>query len=512
MVPTVYMELDEMPQTANGKTDLRNLPEPVLITEYVAPENDIEAFFANLFAEILGLDKVSATDNFFEIGGTSLLVTKITMEALNRNYNLSYGDVFSNPTPRALSEFILSDKSVEKKSELTYDYSEINKLLSKNNLESLLNGEIQDSLGNVLLTGATGFLGIHVLRELLENETGDIYCFIRSNKVLSGAERLKSLLFYYFSNEYEDSFDEGLHVIEGDITNFEDFEKLIPEKIDTVINCAANVKHFSSGTDIEDINLGGVVNGLKFAKLKNAKYVQVSTYSIAGESIDNYPPVDVKFTERDLFIGQAVNNQYLSSKFLAERAVLEAAVNDDLDVKIMRVGNLMARSSDSEFQINFESNGFINRLKAFVTIGQMPYSMMMNNVEFSPIDTTAKAIVELSKTPKACTVFHPYDYHSISFGDIIDIIKPLGLKINLVEDKDYENALDDALADKTKQDGVSGLITSIGSGKVKKIWLPVDNTYTVQALYRLGVKWPFISEEYVYNFIKFLDDLDFFSV
>ena len=43
MVPTVYMELDEMPQTLNGKTDFRNLPEPVLITEYVAPENDIEA-------------------------------------------------------------------------------------------------------------------------------------------------------------------------------------------------------------------------------------------------------------------------------------------------------------------------------------------------------------------------------------------------------------------------------------------------------------------------------------
>ena len=42
MVPTVYMELDDMPQTLNGKTDLRNLPDPVLITEYVAPENEIE--------------------------------------------------------------------------------------------------------------------------------------------------------------------------------------------------------------------------------------------------------------------------------------------------------------------------------------------------------------------------------------------------------------------------------------------------------------------------------------
>ena len=512
MVPTVYMELDEMPQTANGKTDLRNLPEPVLITEYVAPENDIEAFFANLFAEILNLDKVSATDNFFEIGGTSLLVTKITMEALNRNYNLSYGDVFSNPSPRALSEFILSDESVEKKSEISYDYSEINALLKKNNLETIINGDIQDSLGNILLTGATGFLGIHVLREILENESGDVYCFIRSNRVLSGEERLKSLLFYYFSDEYAELFGERLKIIEGDITSFEDFEKLMPEKIDTVINCAANVKHFSSGTDIEDINLGGVINGLKFAKMKNAKYVQVSTYSIAGESINNYPPVDVKFTENDLYIGQAVDNQYLSSKFLAERAVLEAAVNDDLDVKIMRVGNLMARSSDSEFQINFETNGFINRLKAFVTIGKMPYSMLMNNVEFSPIDITAKAIVNLSKTPKECTVFHPYDYHSVCFGDIIDIIKPLGLDIEPAEENDYENALDEALADKSKQDGVSGLITSIGSGKVKKIWMPVDNAYTIQALYRLGIKWPFVSEEYIYNFVKYLDDLDFFSV
>lgn len=512
MVPTVYMELDEMPQTANGKTDLRNLPEPVLITEYVAPENDIEAFFTNLFGEILGLDEVSATDNFFEIGGTSLLVTKITMEALNRNYNLNYGDVFSNPTPRALAELVLSDQSEEKKAELSYDYSDIDSLLKKNTLENLLDGEIQDSLGNILLTGATGFLGIHVLREILENETGDVYCFIRSNKVLSGEERLKSLLFYYFSNEYEELFNERLHIIEGDITNFEDFEKLINVNIDTIVNCAANVKHFSSGTDIEDINLGGVVNGLKFAKMKNAKYVQVSTYSIAGESINNYPPVDVPFTEQDLFIGQAVDNQYLNSKFLAERAVLEAAVENDLDVKIMRVGNLMARSSDSEFQINFESNGFINRLKAFVTIGKMSYSMIMGNVEFSPIDVTAKAIISLSKTPKDCTVFHPYDYHSISFGDIIEIIKPLGLNIEYVEEDEYQKALDDALADKSKQEGVSGLITSIGSGKVKKIWLPVSNDYTVQALYRLGIKWPYVSEEYVYNFVKYLDDLDFFSI
>ena len=80
------------------------------------------------------------------------------------------------------------------------------------------------------------------------------------------------------------------------------------------------------------------------------------------------------------------------------------------------------------------------------------------------------------------------------------------------EDDEYENVLDEALADKSKQEGVSGLITSIGSGKFKKEWVPVENNYTTQVLYRLGINWPLISEEYIYTFVKYLNDLDFFSL
>ena len=512
MVPTVYMELDEMPQTLNGKTDLKNLPEPVLVTEYIAPENEVEAFFANTFAEILDLDNVSVTDSFFEIGGTSLLVTKITLAALERDYEVNYGDVFKNPTPRMLADFILEESGSETSDESRYDYSKINALLKKNNLQSFADGELDEDLGTVLLTGATGFLGIHVLRELIESESGDIYCFVRSRGSLTGEDRLKSLLFFYFADNYEELFNERLFVVEGDITDFADFEKLIPFNIDTVINCAANVKHFSSGTDIEDINLGGVINGLKFAKMKGAKYVQVSTYSVAGESIDNFPPMDVNYTETDLFIGQGMDNQYISSKFLAERAVLEAAVEDDVKVKVIRVGNLMARSSDSEFQINFESNGFINRLKAFVTIGKVPYSKLSENVEFSPIDTTAKSIVELSKTPDDCRVFHAYNPQNVTFADIVRIIRDIGLIIDPVEEDEYHIALEEALTDKSKQDGIRGILTSIGEGQVKKEWVPVENRYTMQILYRLGVNWDLISEEYIYYFVKYLNELGFFDI
>ena len=513
MVPTVYMELDEMPQTLNGKTDFRNLPEPVLITEYVAPENDIEAFFADAFADILDLDKVGVTDNFFEIGGTSLLVTKITLAALNKGYDISYADVFDNPTPRKLTKFILTDEDseIELSEESTYDYSKINELLKENTLENFIKSESDNDLGDILLTGATGFLGIHILRELLENNAGNIYCLVRSKSNISAEERLKFLLYYYFSNNYEELFNDRIHIIDGDITRYEDFEKLSSYRIDTIFNCAANVKHFSSGTDIEDINYGGVLNGLKFAKLKNSKFVQISTYSVAGESVNNFPPEDYLFNERDLYIGQGTENQYVRSKFLAERAILESAIEDNLSVKIMRVGNLMARSDDGEFQINFISNGFVNRLKAFVTLGKMPYSLLSSVDELSPIDVTAKSIVELSKTPKECVVFHPYQHHTICFGDIIDIIKPLGLEIEAVEEDIYDECLNQAFNDKDKQDGISGLITSAGGGTMKKVWIGTENDYTIQVLYRLGVKWPIISEEYIYNFIEYLNDLAFFE-
>ena len=511
MVPTVFMQLDEIPQTPNGKTDIKKLPEPEINTEYIAPENDIEAFFANSFKNILELDKVGVTDNFFEIGGNSLLVTKITIEAINNGYNISYGNVFDNPTPRELAQFIQSDNKTTENKEENYDYTLINSLLNKNNINSFINGEKEEKLGNVLLTGATGFLGIHILKELIENETGDIYCLVRSKGMLTAKKRLQSLLFYYFAEDFEKIFDNRLHIIEGDITSYEDFKKLTPFPINTIINSAANVKHFSSGTDIEDINLGGVINGLKFAKTKDAKYVQVSTVSVAGESVNNYPPIDRIFTEQDLYIGQRVDNQYLNSKFLAERYVLEAAAEDNLNVKIMRVGNLMARSSDSEFQINFNSNGFINRLKSFVTLGKFPYSLLNNNIEFSQIDITAKSIIKLSKTPKECLIFHPCNNHKVSFSDIIDILKDLGFNIDVVGEKEYNNALEEVMKDESKQEGLSGFITSIGSGQVKKVWVKEENNYTMQVSYLLGVKWPLISEEYIYMFIKYLKDLNFFN-
>ncbi|MBQ1616671.1 MAG: non-ribosomal peptide synthetase, partial [Ruminococcus sp.] len=145
MVPTAYLQMNEMPITANGKTDVKKLPEPVPVSlgEYVAPANKTEEFFCESFKKVLKLDKVGATDDFFEIGGTSLIVTSVVLDASENGFEITYGDVFKYTTPRALAE-LFKDGEVNDTNKLfdfdDYDYTKINDVLAKNTVEAFREG------------------------------------------------------------------------------------------------------------------------------------------------------------------------------------------------------------------------------------------------------------------------------------------------------------------------------------------------------------------------------------
>ena len=136
-------------------------------------------------------------------------------------------------------------------------------------------------------------------------------------------------------------------------------------KIDTVFNCAAVVKHFSEGTEIEDVNVGGVQRCVDFCVATGAKLVHISTASTRGLNVNSSMEPGYVFTEQQLYGGQYLGNQYTHSKFLAERVVLQAVAENGLVAKVIRVGNLSARSTDGEFQINFSTNAFMGRIKVY---------------------------------------------------------------------------------------------------------------------------------------------------
>ncbi|MDF9413134.1 amino acid adenylation domain-containing protein, partial [Brevibacillus laterosporus] len=115
MVPTYFVELEQIPFTSNGKVNKRALPEPEgqMTSVYVAPETETEAKVAALFQEILGVERVGTQDMFFELGGHSL---KAMMLVLRMNKELGIEvplkEVFAHPTVKELAATIdLLDRS-----------------------------------------------------------------------------------------------------------------------------------------------------------------------------------------------------------------------------------------------------------------------------------------------------------------------------------------------------------------------------------------------------------------
>ncbi|TGU70129.1 hypothetical protein EN829_065865, partial [Mesorhizobium sp. M00.F.Ca.ET.186.01.1.1] len=108
MVPASYTWLPAIPLNVNGKVDRKALPAPdwgQITAAYVAPRNPLEEMIANVFAEVLAVEKVGIDDNFFELGGHSLLATQ-TVSRLREivGVELQLRTLFEHPTVAGLGE------------------------------------------------------------------------------------------------------------------------------------------------------------------------------------------------------------------------------------------------------------------------------------------------------------------------------------------------------------------------------------------------------------------------
>ena len=534
MVPAVIMQIDKIPLTVNMKVDKKALPKPERkAAEYVAPANKVEEDFCNIFSTVLGMGSVSAEADFFEIGGSSILAMKVVIAAEKAGYSIVYNDVFTYTTPRAMAEFLGAGpegcETAEKGTAMAvtadgtwtppvcgadgYDYTDIHELLSRNTLEAFRQGELH-TIGDVLLTGATGYLGSHVLHELLVNYEGMIYCFVRPGKEESGEARLKAMQRYYFGDFNDALFGSRIIVVEGDATDPASLNQFkAPHGGMTVVNCAASVKHFAKGNEIERVNVESVKNLSAWCLRWDARLVHISTGSIMGSRKNGLPPVSCHFTEHVLYAGQEISaNQYVHSKFMAERHIYEEILRHGLKAKVCRVGNLAPRYEDGEFQINGQTNSYMNSLNAFRTIGVIGYDELNVETEFSPIDCVAKAVLTLAKTPDDCICFQPVNPHRPLMGDVIRAMNDVGHTIRGAEDEEVAEALNKALADEKTNAAVGCLIAYDNGDGSQEIGLEnLDTTYTSCILERLGFSWPETGRVYMSRFLNKLNEKGFFG-
>ncbi|MBC7888346.1 MAG: amino acid adenylation domain-containing protein [Ferruginibacter sp.] len=116
MVPSLWMKLDNLPLSPNGKADKNALPDPdishLLVNQYEAPRNKLEAGMAEIWQGLLGIETAGIHDNFFELGGHSLnAIRLVALIRTNMELDISVNDVFIYPTIAGLARNILEKTS-----------------------------------------------------------------------------------------------------------------------------------------------------------------------------------------------------------------------------------------------------------------------------------------------------------------------------------------------------------------------------------------------------------------
>lgn len=502
MVPTYIIKLDKMPYTINRKVDRKALPLPV-VNKFASATVDIRSLNSNeeklleIWKNILKTDKISVDDNFFDIGGDSILAINMQIEALKYGLEFEYADIFNFPTIRQLSKKL---PSPEEHFMANYDYSKINNLLKANSIDNLDKIE-KYSFRNALIIGSTGYLGAHILHSFLIHESGTAYCLIRPKSNMSPEDRIISYLNFYFGEDFYNNCKDRIKVVAGDLVkenlglSESDYNEVV-SNVDVVINSGAIVKHFGLKKEFEDINVKGTQYIVDLCKKNNKRLIHASTISISGfgekEELTTTPEEEGSklFTEHDLYVGQSIKGIYSTTKYKAEISVLEA-IEDGLDVQIVRIGNITNRYSDGMFQKNIKDNAFVRRLKSFIEIGAFPKETLKHALEFTPVDLCADAIIKILEYSSPCNVFHIYNPNLMPAPLLYNTLLDRGFEIIPVTDELMSYIITGILEDNKKKDTISGIIQDIDKNKkftyTSKVRLDCD--FTNKFLNRVGFNW-----------------------
>ena len=351
-------------------------------------------------ADLLSLSEVGIDDNFFALGGSSLTAVEFAL-ALNIEPQLVYDKPCLGLLAEAMDAMTQSTDSA--------DESAVNALIAETR-----GGTVRREAPCVLLTGATGFLGAHVLRALLQRGV-ETYVLIRDR------ERFARRMRYYFGD-----FDcTAAHPVIGNIEQpnlglQEALYASLAEKIDTVIHTAANVHHAGDYADLARTNVEGTKHVIAFAKAANAVLEHTSTTSLCGAGTVIEDHKNAVMDETTLYVGQHyADNVYIHSKYEAEKAVLEAR-RDGLKANIFRMGNLTWRTGDGKFQPNKADNGFLHRIRAILKLGIVNDNMDKYPMDLTAIDEAAEAVVLLSLDENVNEIYHILNPQYLPVRDLFD--------------------------------------------------------------------------------------------
>jgi thioester reductase-like protein len=399
MVPVAFVALDAFPLTPNGKIDRKALPAPegdaYAATQYEAPQGDAEQALAQVWSELLGVERIGRHDHFFQLGGHSLMAMRV-IDAVRERFatTLAVRDLFTCPLLKDQARLITQDDVVEQASVQIED-------------EVTLEPSIRGTTGGdgwtcspseILLTGATGFLGTFLLSELLARTTARIHCLVRCADEAAGRERLhRSLANVGLSPEH---IDARVVIVPGDLAqprlglSSDAFAKLAAT-VDSVYHNGAFVHSLHTYETLKAANVDGTRWLLQLTATGRPKHLHFISSLNALPMVDASALTGMTPHQRDRIEWDSLPHGYAQTKWVGER-LLRAAAGRGLGCTIYRPAFISGHSiSGASNDIDLLSN----LMDACFELGCVPN--LQSRMNLVPVDQMAALIVDLSRQREA---------------------------------------------------------------------------------------------------------------
>ena len=516
MIPSAFVTLDALPLTPNGKVNRRALPAPPQTrpdtgAEYVAPRTPLEEELAHLCAGVLGLERVGVHDNFFDLGGTSLLATRLIFQVRERFQTpVALRHLFEEPTVAGLARAVEEGQAGGLFTTMTVEALKAEAVLDPAITGEGMTFEFSPEPEHVFLTGATGFVGAFLLRDLLEQTEAQVHCLVRAADAGEGYERLRRNLGAY--GLWDEAFEGRIVAVPGDLAQPllglpEDVFEALAGQADVIYHNGAMVNFVYPYEAHKAPNVLGTQEVLRLASVGRLKPVHfISTLSVFHTG--GHDDGTVFSEDDDLEEVGAPFGGYAQSKWVAEKLVMTAGERG-IPVVIYRPGLV---SGDSRTGAWNTDDMMSTLAKVCLSIRAVPELDVM--VDVVPVDYVSRSVVYLSQQAESLgRVFHLSNPHPLPYAELVAWVRSLGVPVRVLPFDEWRGELL-ARAMAFGGEGWNPFLPLIEEVSVEQVFMPpFDCRNTLEGLAGSPISCPPVGPELLgtylsyFSRIGFLDDL-----